>query len=169
MFLGPLRPGDVRDAATGEQALTIYGAAAGVQAGRALASGDFNGDGIGDIMIESPFADGPAAGRPDAGRVDVVYGRASLGSSPEIELQASGDFTVHGASAGDLAGISLATGRVNGDEADDLLVGAFWASGPNDGRPMAGEAYLIFRFGRFRSNTGSVIVTCGCDRVRCST
>jgi hypothetical protein len=62
-------------------------------------------------------------------------------------LDAGNDFTVHGASAGDLAGISLAAGQINGDGADDLLIGAFWAGGPGDSRPMAGEAYVIFGSG----------------------
>jgi hypothetical protein len=44
---------------------------------------------------------------------------------------------------GDLAGFSLDTARLNEDEVDDILIGAFWAAGPGDARPMAGEVYAL--------------------------
>lgn len=147
VFLGPFEPGEERDAANGDQALTIYGAAAGDQLGRSVAAGDFNGDGIDDIVIGSPFSDGPAGDRADAGRVDVVPGSRDLSPSARtVDLAQGGSsaLTVFGASADDLAGFSTATAHLNDDSSADLLVGAFWAAGPGEARPMAGEVYVLY-------------------------
>ena len=145
VFLGPFEPGEERDAADGGQALTIYGPAAGDQLGRSLAAGDVDGDGIDDILAGSPFADGPAGDRTDAGRVDIVMGSRALGQGPRtLDLaQGGAGLTVFGASAGDLAGFSLAAARLNDDQSADVIIGAFWASGPDETRSMAGEVYGV--------------------------
>lgn len=145
VFLGPIKPGGDYDAAQGAQALTVYGAAGGDQAARGLAAGDVNGDGIDDLIIGSPFSDGPAGDRADAGRIDVVFGSAAIGSAVRTaDLATTAGVTVWGASAGDLAGIAVAAANLNGDPARDLIVGAFWADGPDDARSMAGEIYAIY-------------------------
>lgn len=146
VFLGPFEPGEERDAATGDQLLTIFGATAGDQMGRSVAAGDVTGDGIDDIVIGSPFSDGPAGDRPDSGRVDVVAGSTDLDAAARtVNLaQSIGPaLTVFGASPGDLAGFSVGTAHISGDGAADLLIGAFWAAGPGESRPLAGEVYVI--------------------------
>lgn len=144
VFLGPFEPGAARDAAEGQQALTVFGAATGDQAGRGLAAGDVNGDGIDDVVVGSPFSDGPVGDRTDAGRADVVFGSDSVGRGlREVDLAQGGGFTVFGASAGDLAGFSVETARLNGDESADVIMGAFWAAGPGEARTQAGEVYAI--------------------------
>jgi hypothetical protein len=144
IFLGPFEPGETLDAAAGQQSATVYGARAGDQTGRALATGDFDGDGIDDLMVGSPTADGPSGDRPDAGRVDVIFGSRSMGVEEKLlDLAESSPFTVHGASTGDLAGFSIDTANLNEDTASDLVIGAFWAAGPADLRPMAGEVYVM--------------------------
>jgi hypothetical protein len=145
VFLSPFEPGEERDAAAGEQDFTIYGAAAGDQLGRSLAAGDVDGDGIDDILVGSPFADGPAGDRTDSGRVDIVMGSQVAGQGPRtLDLALGGaGLTVFGASPGDLAGFSLATARLNDDQPADVIIGAFWASGPDETRSMAGEVYGV--------------------------
>jgi len=145
IFLGPLTPGEARDAARGAQALTIYGATAGDQAGRSLTAGDFNGDGFADVALGSPFADGPGSNRADAGRVDVVFGSGDLGiGGTTLDLAGGATFSVVGGSAGDLAGIATASALLNDDGVSDLIVGAFFAAGPGDSRQAGGEVYAIF-------------------------
>lgn len=146
VFLGPFIPGDERDAAAGGQAFTIYGARAGDQTGRSLAAGDFNGDEFDDLAIGSPFSDGPAGDRGDAGRVDIIPGSRAIGTDGATAaiLNEASIGTFYGATAGDFAGISLAAGSLNEDGIADLVVGAFWASGPGDSRPMSGEVYALF-------------------------
>ncbi len=143
VFFGPFTPGEARDTALGEQDVTIFGASEGDQLGRAVAAADVDGDAIDDLVLGAPFADGPDDQRPDAGETHVLLGTPSWPAT--IDLAADPAAAVaFGEDEKDLAGFSLATADFNGDGVHDLLIGAFWADGPGNIRPNAGEAYLIF-------------------------
>lgn len=148
VFLGPFAPGQKRDAAKGEEDVTISGAAAGDQAGRGLAAGDFNGDGTSDLIVGAPYAHRPAGmmdAGADAGAAYVLFGSSSWGRDvTTIDLAAGADLAVYGANSGDLLGFAVVAARLNGDAADDLVIGAFWADGPQDERDMAGELYVVY-------------------------
>ena len=146
IFLGPFVPGEERDPAKGQQAFTLYGARSGDQLGRALASGDFNGDGIDDIALSAPFADGPALDRPDAGHIYLLFGFAGLGEDRRsLDLAEGGeDAVIFGADVDDIAGFALHAGDVNGDGSADLIIGAFHGDGPDNARPDSGDVYVVY-------------------------
>ncbi len=108
-----------------------------------LAQGDFNGDGIDDILVGAPKADGPDNGRNNAGEAYIIFGSPEVGGTVDI-AEGQQDFTVIGASQGDNLGFVVASGDVNGDDIDDILVGARFSSGPDGDRIYAGEAYVVF-------------------------
>jgi hypothetical protein len=110
----------------------LVGEAAGDAFGYSVAgAGDVNGDGFADVIVgayeNSAAADG-------AGRAYVYFGGGRMDSHPDLV------FT--GEAAGDYFGISVAgAGDVNGDQFDDLIVGAY----QNDaGGADAGRAYVYF-------------------------
>lgn len=117
----------------------ILGANNENQAGYAVACGDVNADGFDDAIIGIPRSD--ASGRTDAGEVQVIYGSPIL---PDTTLELSDitssahRFRVYGARTGDNAGFSVATGDINGDAKDDVLIGA-----PFAGQDV-GAAYVIY-------------------------
>lgn len=92
--------------------------------GSALAAGDFDADGFADLAIGALYAD--VNGQTNAGAVHILYGRtaglSALGD--ELLTQDTNGFTATGAEANDRFGFSLAAGDFNGDEVDDLAVGA---------------------------------------------
>ncbi len=146
MFFGPLARGQARDAALAQQDVTIYGAGEGDEAGRAIAAGDVNGDGVDDLVVGVPFGDGPDDSRADAGEAVVVFGSSALPRVIDFASRA-GDAAIYGAEAGDFAAFALAVADINNDGTADIVVSAFWADGPDNDRDRAGEVYAVFGSG----------------------
>ena len=119
----------------GSNGFRVDGIDAGDQsAWSASGAGDVNGDGIGDLIIGAPRANGYA------GESYVVFGGQSLGASLALaDLDGSNGFRIDGIDADDDSGASVAgAGDINGDGIDDLIIGAEDANGD------AGESYVVF-------------------------
>ncbi len=127
LFHGPLA-GQIQGA---DAAAIFIGEAAQDLFGTSVASaGDFNGDGLADVIV----------GAPDNGVAGTRAGRAYLFSGPlsGTIAAADADLIVTG-QAGDELGMSVAGGDVNGNGASDLMVGA---PGFTDG--LSGYAAIFF-------------------------
>ncbi len=83
-------------------------------------AGDHDGDGLADVLLAAPGADG---GGSNAGAVVLVYGNRTRSSGA---TSVSGLPTVEGDGAGDAlgTGYGLGHGDLNGDGLDELLMGA---------------------------------------------
>ncbi|MDB5350056.1 MAG: repeat protein [Planctomycetota bacterium] len=118
------------------------GANSGDQTGFSVSTaGDFNNDGVADILIGSPGFNAAA------GRVNMIFGRNATPVTPgaitgTLNLSTLpttiGSVEFDGASAGALAGFAVtAVGRVNNDTINEILIGS-----PGFAN-SAGIAYLI--------------------------
>ena len=82
-------------------------------------------------------------GRGASGSSYVVYGAASQANLDLAALPHYQGFRVDGAAANDQSGLSVSgAGDVNGDDRDDVIVGAFTAD--NNGRTDSGSSYLVY-------------------------
>jgi hypothetical protein len=104
--------------------------------GAALVSGDFNGDKIDDLVVGAP---GKAlGGGPKSGAVFIFFGSRG-GFLPGFVV--SQNITDQVNEAGDQFGAALATGDLNGDASDELVVGSP-GKGP-DGGPRSGAVFIF--------------------------
>jgi hypothetical protein len=120
----------------GTNGVTLEGIEAGDYAGRSVSNaGDINGDDIDDILIGAPGNDS----KP--GKSYVIFGsRAAFAETISLSsLDGSNGFVIQGEEDGDNFGYSVSSaGDINGDDLDDLIIGALNANN------TAGESYLIF-------------------------
>jgi hypothetical protein len=131
--------------------------APGDSLGEVIITGDLDADGYDDIVVAATLADGPDNKRPNTGTVYIFFGRSTEdwetlrtdSAVPIVFDTAEGaalgpDVVIHGQDVDDILGAALATGDVDGDGVDDLLVGASYASGPENSRWLAGTVVVFF-------------------------
>ncbi|MDO8614938.1 MAG: FG-GAP-like repeat-containing protein [Dehalococcoidia bacterium] len=146
IIFGAKSPPASVDLAQAQQDVTIAGANPGDSLGYAVAAGDVNGDGVGDLILGAPFAPPPDQNtRPLSvvgGSAYIFFGRSVFPAA--IDLAATpADVTISGDGAGAFFGDSLATGDINHDGVPDLIIGA-----PFDSTPATfargGATYVYF-------------------------
>lgn len=121
--------------------LRVYGEKTGDNTGFSVGTGDINGDGVDDVLMGAPFADRGSAA--DVGKVYVVYG--GVIASATVYLSDStgtyGETRILGDDGGDLFGFSLASGQMDTDGIDEVIIGAI--GGSPGGKINAGEVYVV--------------------------
>lgn len=117
---------------------TIYGESNYDEIGADLASGDINGDGFDDIIMGSTDN--------STGKAYVLFGKGSdFSTSYQLSNMTSSEgMLINGVASADKAGHAVASGNINGDNADDVLIGAPGAGGTSYGDPKPGRSYVVF-------------------------
>jgi hypothetical protein len=130
-------PVDTRSLGNG--GFQIVGAAYDDQSGSSVApAGDFNGDGLADVIVGAPEADDNCRG--GSGSAYVVYGK--FGRAPVILSDEEPDqgFQINGANPGDRVGFSVADVGGFAGGGPGVLAGGYSVQAP---RPNAGAAYVV--------------------------
>ena len=98
------------------------------------AAGDINGDGLADLLLGAPAANGLA------GKSYVVFGKSNgLAVNLSMVATGTGGFVINGQNSGDASGYSVSSaGDINGDGINDLIIGA--AGVDNN----TGASYVVF-------------------------
>lgn len=149
----------------------FYGADEEDRFGIWVSGGDFDGDGLADMLIGATQADGENNARINAGEAWIVYGASTMtqqyGASNDMRQPPQDATRIIGVDYDDLLGSCTWGDDLNGDGYDDVIVSAaLWrgsagvegisfggGDGPNNQRYNSGEVYVIFGAAQLRGQT----------------
>ncbi len=132
-------------AARSADASILFGRDAGDGYGAALATGDRNGDGFAEAMIGASHAAGLANDIDVAAEIAVLPGRPQRQASLDLANAPADVEFIAGPGTPEILGnspLALATGDLDGDGLDELLVGLPFGSAPPD-RFLGGRAAVL--------------------------
>ncbi len=113
--------------------------------GHRVRSGDIDGDGLDDLIMTAPFADGPDNLRPNAGEIWLYYGDGTRPGNIDHRNSGANAPVTWGEGRGDNIGLALAIGDIDHDGRHEIVVGAPLRDGPDVGdgaRPSVGAFWL---------------------------
>jgi len=115
-------------------------------------AGDFNGDGLDDLLISTPYDHTIGYG---SGAAFIVFGRSQFDADIDLSaIDGTNGLRLHAAASSWFGIAAGAAGDVNGDGFDDIMVGALFDDG---GGYNAGAVYLIYG----RPTAGASVVETG--------
>ena len=124
----------------------ILGAAAGDQIGTSLASGDFDGDGINDVLIGAHTHDGQD-GTTNVGAAYLIPGatlREYIGGDLDLETPPADVIVFEGSEQDEELGSSVVLADVDGDGLDDAVIGASMHDGNGTN---SGAVFIVYGVG----------------------
>ena len=144
----PVQLGVLGTIPTNLEYTVIYGPGAHAISSDTAAHGDFNDDGIDDLLIGSPCDDPP--GRSGAGTMHIFYGQTNTWPL-EIDLVSTNlpdpsvlkVYEFLGVKTGDILCYSAADGDVTGDGVSDIIVNEMKGDNPINASSNAGNLLLI--------------------------
>ncbi|MHC4611657.1 MAG: integrin alpha, partial [Planctomycetota bacterium] len=148
IVLGPDLP-PYLDLATDEADVTVTGTGVNSFFGDSVAAGDINGDGVSDLIVGATF-DAGTASIPQPVRGGATYAFFGREQWPSALEAGDADVAIYGAEEFDELGDFVASGDINGDGFDDILMTAEAADGPDNARSAAGEVHVILGGGDVR-------------------
>jgi hypothetical protein len=114
--------------------------------GAAVAAGEFNGDGFGDLAMGCPGED--VGTSPDMGAVNILYGSVNGLTVTGNQFFGFAELSVGDISNADKCATALAVGDFNGDGLDDLAMGCpgreFGVTVEGAGVNNAGRVVILF-------------------------
>ena len=136
----------------------LYGVVASDHFGRAIATGDVDGDGLQDVLVGSPNYDPTSSANFNAGMVTLFLGRDLAEGGSRLDTEAS--LTINGLDEMEGLGSSLGMSDIDGDGLDDLWIGA--NQGEISGQDT-GIVYLFYADGIQSHFSGKVLDTTSAD------
>ncbi len=138
----------VFDLATLDPHVTISGGDTQDHFGFVVSTGDFDGDGIADLMVGARRAD--IEGASNTGKVYIFLSSETWQKEIDLSIEEA-DFTILGTAETTNLGFSLASGNINGDDKADLVIGALYSSAEE--RFQSGEGFILWGV---QSNNGAL-------------
>ena len=129
------------DLLKGDGDAALFGSDQADMLGYSLRTLDFDGGGPSELLIGTPFGDGPAGDRPEAGEAYILDASAATGDMPVHSLPRR--LVLYGRRPDDSFGAAAASGDLDGDGHLEIIIMALRADGPDASRPDAGEIYII--------------------------